>query len=365
MYPLEENKIKIIDMYSSGLSTNKIAKEFDCNSGTIYFKLLDWGVDIRKKQKFNGNIEDFKDEILGLYNSGIGSYLIAKKLNISKPTILRLIKKYAITRVSTVNKSNLLKDKLDNVVELFKTKNISEISKIIGHKESSINRLLNEHGYDTSKYKCKHYVDETYFEKIDTHNKAYTFGWFMSDGNVTDRGKFRIQIQEEDSYILNDIKNDMKYDGDLVYYKAKNERCKPQVLLNFDRQKMAKDLIELGCPCKKSLILQLPSFNKVPEEFFNSFLRGFFDGDGSISLRGGSGVRCSVTSTDVFCESLSKYLKTIGIESGKFYYRNPNKPTGSMFFNKENSIKFLNYIYRDATLKLNRKYEKALPFLLP
>lgn len=364
MLPLEENKQKIIDMYNSGLSTNKISKEFNCNSGSIYLKLQSWGIEIKKRQSFIGNIEDFKDEILEMYNSGIGSYSIAKKLNISKPTVLRLIKKYTNTRKATVDKNNLLKDKLDLVIELFETKNMTEISKITGHGEPSVFNLLKKNGYKTSKYKCKYNIDETYFEKIDTHNKAYTFGWFMSDGNVTERGKFRIQIQEEDSYILNDIKNDMKYDGELFYLKAKNERCKPQVLLNIDRQKIAQDLISLGCPCTKSLILELPSFDKVPKEFFNSFLRGFFDGDGSISLRGSSGVRCNITSTDIFCKSLSKYLKTIGIESGKFYYRNPDKPTGSMFFNKEDSIKFLNYIYKDATLKLNRKYEKALPFLL-
>lgn len=366
MLLLEENKDKIIEMYNSGISTNKIAPNFNCSAGSIYLKLQQWGVDIKKRQSFKGNIEDFKDEILQMYESGLGSHLISKKLNISKPTVLRLIKKYSTARTATRNNDNLLKDKQDLVTELFKTKNISEIAKITGHTDSSVNRLLNKNGYDTSKYKYKHTINESYFEKIDTHNKAYFLGWIASDGNIMPQGKLRIQIQEEDIHILEALKKDIKYTGEIFNLKAVNERCKSQALLNIDRMKIVNDLSLLGLGPNKSLTLSLPTFDQVPEEFFNSFLRGFFDGDGSISVRpNGTTVVCSICSTDIFCKTLESYMKTLDIHFGKFYYRKPDKPTGSMFLNKENSIKFLNYIYKDAELKLNRKYLKALPFLLP
>jgi transposase len=366
MLLLEENKTKIIDMYNSGISTNKIAPSFNCSAGSIYLKLQEWGINIKKRQSFEGNIEDFKDEILQMYESGLGCHLISKKLNISKPTILRLVKKYSTTRASTRDDDNLLKDKSDLVIELFKTKNVSEISEIVGHKQSSVNRLLNQYGYDTSKYKCKHTVNESYFEKIDTNNKAYFLGWIYSDGNIMPQGKLRIQIQEEDLHILESLKKDIEYTGEIFKLKAVNERCKPQVLLNIDRMKIINDLSLLGLGPNKSLTLTLPTFEQIPEEFFSSYLRGFFDGDGAISVRpNGTTIVCSIASTDIFCKSLSDYMKTLDIHFGKFYYRKPDKPTGSMFLNKENSIKFLNYLYKDADLKLNRKYLKALPFLLP
>lgn len=366
MLLLEENKVKIIEMYNSGISTNKIAPNFNCSAGSIYLKLQQWGVEIKKRQSFEGNIEDFKDEILQMYESGIGSHLISKKLNISKPTVLRLIKKYSTARKATRDNDNLLKDKQDLVTELFQTKNISEIAQITGHTDSSVNRLLNKHGYDTSKYKYQHTVNESYFEKIDTHNKSYFLGWIASDGNIMPKGKLRIQIQDGDSHVLEALKKDIEYTGEIFNLKAVNERCKPQVLLNIDRIKIVNDLALLGLGPNKSLTLTFPTFEQVPEEFFSSYLRGFFDGDGSISVRpNGTTIVCAVASTDIFCQALSDYMKTLDIHFGKFYYRRPGKPTGSMFLNKENSIKFLKYIYKDANIKLERKYLKALPFLLP
>lgn len=315
-----------------------------------------------------GVVEKNIDKVKQWLLEGISAYKIANLLGCKSASVNKKIKEHKLVNIniSKRNDNNLLKDKLDVVVELFKTKSMTEISKIVGHSEPSIYRLLKKHGYDTSKYKCKYSFNEAYFEKIDTQNKAWALGWFLSDGNVTDKGKFRIQIQEEDIQVLEDIKKDMKYDGELFYCKARNERCKPQVLLNFDRQKVAKDLIALGCSVNKSLVLTLPTFDKVPEYLFSHLLRGFFDGDGSVTVNpNGTKLRCNITSTDVFCEQVSNYLKTLDIHSAAFYYRRPNKPTGSMVFNREEAIKFLNYIYKDAELKLQRKYLKALPFLLP
>ena len=42
---------------------------------------------------------------------------------------------------------------------------------------------------------------------------------------------------------------------------------------------MANDLINLGCIPNKSLILLPP---KLKDEFISHFIRGYFDGDGSI-----------------------------------------------------------------------------------
>ena len=46
---------------------------------------------------------------------------------------------------------------------------------------------------------------------------------------------------------------------------------------------MYNDLIKQGCVPRKSLILTFPNTNQVPENLINHFIRGYFDGDGSIS----------------------------------------------------------------------------------
>lgn len=364
MLQLDDNKISIINMYESGISTNKIAKILNCNSGSIYLKLKEWNVNIKSRKSFVGNIDDYRDEIIKMYNSGIGSYKISKTLNISKPTILRFLRKNVEVRESTRDDNNLLKDKKDLVEELFKTKNMTQIAKIVGHTEPNVQKLLKKYGHDTYKYKCKYSIDEDFFKVIDTPDKAYILGWIYSDGNVMKKGKIRISIQEGDKHILEEIKNKMKYTGEIMYKKPKNSRCKPQSLLNIDRVDMAYDLIKLGAVPNKSLILTFPTSEQVPEHLLNHFIRGVFDGDGSISIKKNKYLSCAITSTFSFCNSLSNYLSTIGINATNFYYRKPTKPTGSLFFGrKEDVIKFLNWMYKDADIKLNRKFAKAKDFV--
>lgn len=46
---------------------------------------------------------------------------------------------------------------------------------------------------------------------------------------------------------------------------------------------MFEDLIKQGCIPNKSLVLTFPNKHQVPENLINHFIRGYFDGDGSIS----------------------------------------------------------------------------------
>ena len=45
---------------------------------------------------------------------------------------------------------------------------------------------------------------------------------------------------------------------------------------------MFNDLIKQGCVPNKSLILTFPNKYQVPKNLINHFIRGYFDGDGSI-----------------------------------------------------------------------------------
>ena len=46
---------------------------------------------------------------------------------------------------------------------------------------------------------------------------------------------------------------------------------------------MFNDLIKQGCIPNKSLVLTFPNKHQVPENLINHFIRGYFDGDGSIN----------------------------------------------------------------------------------
>lgn len=350
---LEQDRQKVIDLYQSGISMDKLGKIYNCNAGTIYYFLKNHDIETRKIKNFEGKIEDYSDQIDKLYQEGKGSHTIAKVLKLSKPTILRYLQKKFDTSINrTGDPNNLLKDKTDLVIQLYNEGwSCNKIGKHLGHNAGSVRQLLINNKYDTSKKLIP--VDETFFEKIDSQDKAYVLGWMFSDGNVTDDGKVRISIHQNDIEILQKIKEVMKYKGDLHFNKQ-------MVTLCIGRQKMAQDLIKLGCPPRKSLILQFP---QIEEEWLPHFIRGCYDGDGSILLRKEGKFSTNITSSDDFILGWSKELDKLNIVH-TVYKKNPKKTTSSLFTNKfEDSVKLVKFLYKDANLFLQRKYDKCKTYI--
>lgn len=353
---LEQNKEYIIQKYLTGISTNKLAIEFSCNSGNIYFLLKKNKIPINKKQKYIGNIKDYINKILTDFDNGKSAYSISKDIKISKSTVLNVLKKNKRTLISKVNKNNLLKNKIEKVIKLYTQdkKTINEIAKILGHSSSQIWILLNKSNINTSN--C-YSVDETFFDKIDTEEKAYALGIWYSDGCVDETGKLRIELQIGDEDILLKLKLAMKYSGPLLYKKGSTNRCQDIVGLIINRQKLCKQLINKGCVPRKSMIVKFPTSDILPDNLYWHFVRGFLDGDGSINRN-----YISFTSTDIFNKILQFKLNSFKIDS-KIYYRYKDKNTCSLMISKhKNMEKLLDLIYENATIKMDRKYKKYLEF---
>jgi intein-encoded DNA endonuclease-like protein len=356
---LEKSRSYIVGQYNKGVSTNKLAEEFNCNSGTIYYYLKNIGIELRKKSNFKGKVEDYKNEIIEKFNSGLSCYRISKDLGISKPAVIRNLKKWGFdtSKKSKVDPNNLLKDKLDQVIKLYDSgMTIHAISVKLGHHNDHVKKLLEKNNIEIRD--DRYTVDETFFDVIDSEAKAYVLGWFYSDGSVDTEGKMRITIQAEDKAVLEVIKKLMGYDGPLyeIAPPKKFPHRKAQVSLSINRKTLADKLIELGCTPNKSLTVEMPTKDQVPPAFFNHFIRGVYDGDGSINIKKEKYVQCSITSTDIFLQPLRNHLlKRHGIET-KHYYRYDYTNTMSMMTTKTDySIRFLEWIYQGSSVYLTRK----------
>lgn len=289
-------------------------------------------------------------EIKKLINQGYSSYKIAKILGCAKSSVLKCLKNNGIKTQHKCksNKNNLLKDKLDKVLTLYlEDKTCSFIGKELGHSEVAVIQLLNKYGYDTSfTYK----VDELFFEKIDSEEKAYVLGWMYSDGNVMPEGKLRICLNQKDEEIILKIKDILEYEGPLYYKKERNSSEK-QVELCINRKKMTDDLNKLGVIPAKSLVIDFPTFDQVPQNLIHHFVRGVFDGDGSIS----NGIM--ICGSYLFTQKLAQIIpcKITNIYQ-RYKDRKPEKSAHQLFIGRRQEIqKFINWLYMDATIYLNRK----------
>jgi len=303
------------------------------------------------------NITDQHSEyIISQINLGKSSYAIAKDLRVDKSNVLRFLRRSGLEsqHKCTVDYNNLMKDHKQEIIQMYESgMSGNEISKKLGFSSGQITTMLNQNSIQLRPNNTYN-LDETFFEKIDTQEKAYVLGWWYSDGNVMESGTIRIAIQQSDEEILQKIKKILKYDGPFHYKKAREEHHQPQIELCINRQKMAQDLIKLGCHPNKSMNLMFPTLEQVPIDLVRHFVRGYFDGDGSVD----NGV--TIVGTWDFCQELKQRLPCKITNIYQRYKDRPLKESShQLFIGKSYEVeKFYHWIYMMATIWLPRKKEK-------
>jgi hypothetical protein len=268
---------------------------------------------------------------------------------LSDSDVKDIINKYQIEKLSCSKIAKLYNVHETCIRRWIKIKNVPK---------NSQSRLNNEHG-----------LNENYFEKIDTEDKAYFLGLLYADGCVNlNNNKLSIGLQKQDKNILEVFKQYLDTTRNLRCYKYKNINHQDQFILTLRSKKICNDLFKLGCIPNKSLILKFPELSLIPNKLFHHFIRGYFDGDGSFGLykpHRGNGLhpQFNIVSTKDFCESLKTFLEAELKITAYLRPANNNKITYRFHYFKHNDIyKFLEYIYQDATIFLNRKYKKFLEF---
>jgi hypothetical protein len=135
---------------------------------------------------------------------------------------------------------------------------------------------------------------------------------------------------------------------------------KPNYHLVIENKHIADTLSSYGCTPRKTNTLEFPNINA---NLIPHFIRGYFDGDGSVCLFGKEphiSAYISITSTRKFCEKIKEICEnSINIEASileKDYQA--NNIVELRFRSVTPSIKFLGWIYKDSTIHLERKYNR-------
>ena len=134
----------------------------------------------------------------------------------------------------------------------------------------------------------KYDIDDFFFDKIDSHVKAYILGVMYADGYLVKEGSGtkRIGIDCIDEQWLIDIAEAMGFTGPIVKLEGKRSgfhSTKPLFRFKISSPRLYDSLIRQGCFEHKTNILRFPEITQVPEDLRNSFILGYMDGDGSLS----------------------------------------------------------------------------------
>lgn len=244
--------------------------------------------------------------------------------------------------------------------------NASEIARIINCHHSTISLALKN--WDIPKRSMKQIsrkfkVNESYFKQIDTEDKAYWLGFIYADGYLTNGNQIGITLGRKDKEhiekFLKSIASNYEikdYESDTGFGKVLYSR------VIITSEKMYSDLYKLGVMENKTLELTFPNIDR---NLLNHFVRGYFDGDGSLSGNVPS-VRFKVCGTKEFLKSLIDILNREivdyqGTFNYKFYKRYKERDINNYYISYGGNIKvrnIMNYIYKDSTIYLDRKYNK-------
>jgi hypothetical protein len=117
---------------------------------------------------------------------------------------------------------------------------------------------------------------------------------------------------------------------------------------------MCNSLEKIGMTPNKSLTLEFPN---IDESLYSHFIRGYMDGDGCICNS------ClSFTSTNNFCLSLQNiFIKLFNIKGKISDASCHNGVTAVYNISKKSESKIiLDWLYKDADMYLERKYNRYL-----
>lgn len=294
-------------------------------------------------------LQDKFSEIQKLKESGLRNEDIAKLYNTSKSTITRLFQANNIYSRNLMNKELtiplIVKDYLDGkpmmiIAEKYHT-SLETVSNIL--KENNV-KIRNA-------YKTTYTLDEHYFDVVDTQEKAYIIGFLAADGCIC-KNNIRLRLQEGDIDILEKIQVYLNSNRPIYYYKM--NVGENTVELSITNEHMASQLKKIGIVENKSLILEFPDI--ITDNLLPSFIRGLWDGDGFIEKKR---YRTGCTGTYMILSSVMEKMQRILNMTFHIYKENTksNATYTIKISNKNDCIKFLNYIYGDATIYLQRKYD--------
>lgn len=208
---------------------------------------------------------------------------------------------------------------------------------------------------------------------------AYVLGFLYADGDIEDVRKSSrtqyITFGSKDKKILESIKVAMgsehnincRASHEFISPNGKKYECLKFYRLRIGSKKMFYDLLKLGLTPRKSLTIKFP--NNIPSDCFSHFARGYFDGDGCITIKRGvgkygqsilKGIAIIFTSgSELFLEGLKdKAYKFAGFGRRSVYYGGSSRAYYLKYDTLE-SLKWFKLFYGNnlSDLFLQRKFD--------
>lgn len=209
----------------------------------------------------------------------------------------------------------------------------------------------------------KYHLNEDYFKNIDSSEKAYFLGLLMADGTMREHKnscyQLSLELKQDDKYIIDIFNNCIESNYKVVISNNSNYNSKRArlIITNFN---FASNLLNHGVVPHKTGKETVPL---IDANFNKDFIRGFFDGDGSIQFTDtGKRVRSRFHLVSCSYNVLFQIKSILESEANVIFTEKSIhlKSNTSNIYELETSTlpeiaKIYDYLYYDKCLHLKRK----------
>lgn len=255
----------------------------------------------------------------------------------------------------------------EQIIKLYTVDKFSceKIAHVLNASLSGIYDALKRWGINTRNLSQSHRVyniDERYFEEIDTEEKAYWLGFIYADGFITAPHTFGVALALKDKDHLDKLKKALKSEHPLHEYETNSSYGQnPYARLLVQSEVIYHQFMEKGIVLNKSLILEFPSDKTLKKNLYNHFIRGYFDGDGSLVLSKNS-INFKICGTKEFLSRLIDIFNSVSVYDFKYHLYKRKKDDKNNYYisygGKQKTYSILNFLYENSTVYLDRKMEK-------
>lgn len=255
------------------------------------------------------------------------------------------------------------------VCEIYKTHTLKDTMTLTGLKSGAIMHTVKQAGVIRTREerieRSRKSVNNHYFDVIDNEHKAYWLGFLYADGCISsNRPIINFTLNDKDINHIKAFKQDIESEHKISVRQLvcpKSNKLTVAATISFTSYNMREQLIAKGCVPKKSLILKFPDKSIFTNsDLVRHFIRGYFDGDGSVFISMEKHWRCGTITPVIHYRfaGTKEFLEAVRDEinlGGRITLTKKDHLYELAYKRRKKLFDFYKYLYKGATIWLPRK----------
>lgn len=216
-------------------------------------------------------------------------------------------------------------------------------------------RSRNEQNKYSPQNQRKYFINDNYLDNIDCEDKAYFLGFLAADGTIQSDGSIKIALSSIDKELLIKFQKVLE-----TNYPIRDSITKDGFNIStfvFRSNNIREQLTKYNIVKNKTYTYTFP--NNLEQKYISSFIKGYWDGDGTICLSGGYPRTSLCSYKRDFLEEVVNKLESIYEIPRVNVYKKKDSNTWYFQYSKISSEKLYRLFYsKPSYLFLERKYLK-------